>query len=168
MKLRSAETNTILVQGTVRKSKTEWLCPEEKLSLMVNGNPYTTTMRTPGDEEAHCRGILFTENVYQGNAEPLYQIVEENKEGIITKINVEIATHELGEGIHEKRNLLSVSSCGLCGKYEADIRLNGTLSNKNMLPAKQVSALFEKMAAQQVLFKENGGCTISNHSSFRC
>lgn len=43
---------------------------EQMLHILINGAPYTITMHTPGDEEALCRGILLSEDVYGGEKNP--------------------------------------------------------------------------------------------------
>ncbi len=135
---------------------------EEMLSISVNGNPYTITMRTPGFEEEHTRGILLTEDVYSNRTvNPPFFILEKNEHGFITKVNVVIPESELQAGIHQQRNLLSVSSCGMCGKYEMDLRLHGVLQHKQKLNASLVQKMFKEMSLHQPNFSETGGCHAS-------
>lgn len=132
---------------------------EEILQLSVNGNPYTTTMRTPGSEEDLIRGILWTEDVYQGLQNPIYTITEKNKEGYITKANVTLDPQLLGSGIHTQRNLLSVTSCGICGKYEIDKELSGEKLDAQHIPTiDELSRSFNGMKNQQTEFAQTGGC----------
>lgn len=134
------------------------LTVEEMLSIAVNGNPYTMTMRTPGFEEELTRGILLSEDVYAGLTNPLYTVLEKNSEGYITKVNVQIPTQDLGKGIGVSRNLLSVSSCGMCGKYEADLALEGDMLHTDIvLSPETILSMFEQMAPLQSNFKATGG-----------
>ncbi|MBK7762894.1 MAG: formate dehydrogenase accessory sulfurtransferase FdhD [Bacteroidetes bacterium] len=147
------------VNNHQRKQVTDLITVEEMLGISVNGEPYTITMRTPGDEEALTRGILLTENVYANHVHnPVFDIVERNEEGVITKVNVQIPQDELLAGIHEKRNLLSVSSCGMCGKYDVDVSLHGVLKPTAKLNLLLVPKLFDTMAKHQQLFTKSGGC----------
>lgn len=135
---------------------------EEMLSISINGKPYTITMRTPGDEEAHTRGILLTENVYTNNEKnPTFFVTEKNSDDIITKVNVVIDESELQQGIEQQRNLLSVSSCGMCGKYEMDLTLNGILNEEGKLKAALVEIMFDEMSKYQFAFSKTGGCHAS-------
>lgn len=131
---------------------------EEILSISINGKPYTMTMRTPGYEEEHTRGILLSEDVYGGIDNPEFTILEKNEKDFITKVNVAIPEKELGKGIAEARNLLSVSSCGMCGKYEADLELAGTkLQAKDTLIPSSILSMFDTMSKAQSNFEATGG-----------
>lgn len=135
------------------------LVDEEMLQISINGNPYTTTMRSPGHEEELVRGILLTEDVYNKEKNPSTQILERNSKSFITKMNVVIPEADLGEGIQTKRNLLSVTSCGVCGKYEMDLKLKGQkLEHTISILPSTIGDMFKKMSLQQELFKKTGGC----------
>jgi FdhD protein len=134
------------------------LTVEEMLSICINGKPYTMTMRTPGYEEELTRGILLSEDVYKEATNPLFSIMEKNEQGYITKVNVDIPESQLGKGIAEARNLLSVSSCGMCGKYEADLELTGAkLQTYEQLSPSFILSMFDTMRAAQSNFEATGG-----------
>lgn len=137
---------------------TDHLTVEEILQISINGQPYTTTMRSPGDEEELVRGILWTEDVYTGSANPPFFVTEKNEAGHIVKVNVNIPETELGQGITTQRNLMSVTSCGVCGKYELDLTLSGKKLNApiELLP-EQISAMFAHMKKAQNTFEQTGG-----------
>lgn len=135
------------------------LVVEEILNISVNGAPYTITMRTPGFEAMHTRGILLTENVYTDRgADPSFTITARNEQGFITAVNVDIPADRLQPGIAQQRNLLSVSSCGMCGKYEMALDLDGTLALDAQLDAALVKPMFDEMAMHQHNFNHTGGC----------
>jgi FdhD protein len=132
---------------------------EEKLNIEINQQPYTITMRTPGDEEALTRGILFTESVFQRtDKHPAFSIQEVNADGWITRINAQIDENDVLEGIHEKRNLMSVSSCGICGKFDMKLQLKGLVDCDEPLVADRLPDMFKTMLSQQKLFAQTGGC----------
>ncbi len=134
------------------------LTVEEMLSISINGNPYTMTMQTPGNEEELTRGILLSEDVYNGEINPRFGVTETNEKGYITKVNVIIPKEMLGKGISTQRNLLSVTSCGMCGKYEADLELIGQkLIATHELQPELILSMFETMSLAQTNFKSTGG-----------
>lgn len=138
---------------------TDELTVEEMLSISINGNPYTMTMRTPGFEEELTRGILLSEDVYDGVANPDFSVLEANQLGFITRVNVGISPDQLGQGMATQRNLLSVSSCGMCGKYEADLRLQGEpLHPRTDIQPENILTMFATMARHQATFQQTGGC----------
>lgn len=131
---------------------------EEILNIAINQEPYTMTMRTPGHEEALTRGILLSEQVYAETLNPIFSIEAVNEKDLITHVNVTIPPEHLGKGILNKRNLISVSSCGMCGKSEMELALEGDkLNAKSDFNAAQIQSMFETMKSHQLLFSHTGG-----------
>jgi FdhD protein len=98
---------------------TDHLAVEHPLSISVNAEPFTLTMHTPGHEEDLIRGLLFSEGVYKKREGKLHiDITETSDEDYISKVNVHIAEGDFDKSQINKRNLLSVASCGICGKTE--------------------------------------------------
>jgi FdhD protein len=138
------------------------LTVEEMLQVSINGESYTTTMRSPGNEEELVRGILLTEDVYVGKNNPAFFITEKNEQDYVVKVNVLIPEEQLGAGMNTKRNLMSVTSCGVCGKYEMDLALLGTKLNASVeLLPNHIANMFAIMKAGQVSFEQTGGCHAS-------
>lgn len=98
---------------------TDHLAVEHPLSISVNAEPFTLTMHTPGHEEDLIRGLLFSEGVYKKREGKLHiDITETSDEDYISKVNVHIAEGDFDKSQINKRNLLSVASCGICGRTE--------------------------------------------------
>ncbi|MBP6456775.1 MAG: formate dehydrogenase accessory sulfurtransferase FdhD [Chitinophagaceae bacterium] len=134
------------------------LSVEEIIQISINNEPYTITMRSPGDEGDLIRGILWTENVYQNDNEKLQlSFLNKNELGFITSANVNIPINELKKGIDTKRNLMSVTSCGMCGKKEEDLFLGEALQNNIEIKASDILMMFEKMQTMQKTFHHSGG-----------
>ena len=135
------------------------LTVEEILNISINGKPYTMTMRTPGDEQDLVRGILLSENVYvDRDTDPVMQITEKNEKQFITAIHVAIPPEKIGSGIESQRNLVSVSSCGMCGKSEMELALEGEVIKPNhKLRISLIPDMFAQMRRQQNTFDSSGG-----------
>jgi FdhD protein len=115
-------------------------------------------MRTPGDDEDLVRGILCTEEVYTLNDTPRTSVVAYDTDNTIQTINVDIPQSDLGPGFLTQRNLMSVSSCGLCGKTDMALELIGPpLLQTNTLDPQTISSFFNRMAEQQATFQLTGG-----------
>ncbi len=136
------------------------LAAEEALQIRINGTPFTVIMRTPGDEKDLVRGLLYTEDLYNGQKMLNLGSVEYNELGYINSVDVCIPEEELGDSYVNSRTLLSVSSCGICGKRELDdLSVKGErLKSKNPVDAAIIPELFEKMRKNQVIFGRTGGC----------
>ena len=133
------------------------LTVEEALQIVINNKPFTITMRTPGDDEALIRGLLYSEDVYRQVAPLVVDFRQKNK--ITTIAQVQLARQQLGTGIESTRNLLAVSSCGICGRQALDeaSTFKSVLTKKVHLNPAQLYQAFEKMRQQQAVFLRSGG-----------
>ena len=133
---------------------------EEALQININNKPFTISMRTPGNDIELVRGLLHAEGVMNNiNFAPEISLKKENKKGIVTIVNVNIPENELGEGYSNSRSLLSVSSCGICGKTElGDLAFTGkTIDDKDKIDIGLIHNLFNKMNTLQLNFRKSGG-----------
>ncbi|OIQ38939.1 MAG: formate dehydrogenase family accessory protein FdhD [Bacteroidetes bacterium MedPE-SWsnd-G1] len=130
---------------------------EAPLQININNKPYTVVMRTPGKDEFLIRGLLYAEDIYKGDKNFGLEIVEDTP-NFFTIINLTINEDHLGNGYLNKRTLLSVSSCGVCGKQTLD-----SLETKGAILAKgkdinwnSISIMLTKMQEQQKTFTSTG------------
>lgn len=134
------------------------LAVEESLSIAINGEPFTVTMRTPGFENELVRGLLYTEEVFRDVFEPYIEITKKNARGIITEINVNIPPDKILKDFKSSRNLISASSCGLCGRtdFEDSISKN-KITESISIDASRFEMMFAEMQKHQEAFKLSGG-----------
>ncbi len=133
---------------------------EEALQININDKPFTVTMRTPGEDVSLVRGLLHSEGIINDvNFLPDIVLRKENEEGIVTIVNVTIPKDKLGEGYSNSRSLLSISSCGICGKTElGDLAFIGkTIDDNKKIEIGLIDGLFRKMNRHQHDFKQSGG-----------
>ncbi|AOW20070.1 formate dehydrogenase accessory sulfurtransferase FdhD [Urechidicola croceus] len=130
---------------------------EAPLQININSESYTVVMRTPGDDTELIRGLLYAEDIYKENEDIAIEIIE-NTENHFTVINVSIPKHKLSNGYMNKRTLLSVSSCGICGKKElSDIEVKGIkLKSSQNFTTNDLKHMFEELKKYQNLFSETG------------
>jgi len=155
--------NTSLYKG-LKKHATksipidDYLVVEAPLEIQINDKPFTVVMRTPGNDLELVRGLLYAEDVYK---EPTPLQIKELKaeENGFRKLNVIIPREQLRRGYLNKRSLLSVSSCGICGKQELeDFGKNEIpLENKLKLDLKKLPEMFQNMNSRQHIFHLTGG-----------
>jgi len=133
---------------------------EEALQININNKPFTVSLRTPGNDVELVRGLLHAEGVINNiDLIPEVSLKKENEKGIVTIVNVNILEEELGEGYTNSRSLLSVSSCGICGKTElGDLAFIGkTIDDNNKIDIGLIHNLFNKMNSFQFDFRKSGG-----------
>jgi len=133
------------------------LTVEEALQVVINKETFTITMRTPGNDEDLIRGLLYAEDIYKSDKN-LTIIFSENQEKGITEANITIDKNLLGNGYLNSRNILSVSSCGICGKKELeDLDASQKLKYRNILAIKNIFKMFNAMKKGQPTFHQSGG-----------
>ena len=138
---------------------------EAPLQININEESYSVVMRTPGDDEDLIRGLLYAEGIYKKAKALQLSIIDKETHNAI--IDVHIPKEDLGKGYINKRSLLSVSSCGICGKKELeDIYVSGkSLKNEYLFSQKEIQEMFIKMQKNQDTFLQSGGshaCAIFN------
>jgi len=134
------------------------LVVEAPLQININSEAYTVVMRTPDDDIELIRGLLFAEDIYKGTVN-FKATIEKEENKIPSIINISISKKNLGKGYLNKRTLLSVSSCGICGKKELkNIEVTGNkLGTETKLTAAIIHEMFIKMHSFQETFKKSGG-----------
>ena len=116
-------------------------------------------MQTPGNEKELATGLLFAEDVIK-DVEQIKWEQETNDNGVVDSINIITSESNLGDGIKSSRSLLSVSSCGICGKREIEDLMPNELALKQnySIEFSRIEKLFTKMRSSQKIFEETGGC----------
>lgn len=143
--------------GDSRKINDE-LVVEAALQININNEAYTVVMRTPGDDFELIRGLLYAEDIYKHKENLNFEIIEKKGNGF-SIINATIDKKLLGKGYLNKRTLLSVSSCGICGKQKLeDISFSGKkLNTKNSFDIDRLETMFDEMRNLQDTFELSGG-----------
>lgn len=148
----------LLITKHEKQKVSDGIVVEAALQININGASYTVVMRTPGDDLDLIRGLLYAEDICKDSENFAFEVIEAQPNGF-SIINIIIPKEKLGKGYLNKRTLLSVSSCGICGKQELkDIELTGdSLKNKQLFSTKEVQQMSQKMNDLQAVFKETGG-----------
>lgn len=132
------------------------LIVESPLQISLNGEPFTVTMRTPGDDVELTRGLLFTEDIAPRDVVLTMSHVKDDK-GDVTAMRCHLKHVPENKS---NRSIISASSCGLCGKTAlTELEPIGTPMipsspfDINLLPV-----MFHQLQTQQENFKKSGGC----------
>ena len=145
-------------KGSVTKV-TDPLTVEQGLQISVNGKPFTVVMQTPGDEKELAYGLLYAEDVLDKKSTPAFEL-KTNKHGYIDEVNVTLPDDQLRDGYKSVRSLLSVSSCGICGKQSLeDVNISGTaLKSEEKFSTDALFKMQQTMFDNQTVFSQTGGC----------
>lgn len=138
------------------------LAVEAPLHVKVNGESYTTTLRTPGDDQVLVRGLLFSEGIFsEPNLQLKFTEIQDPESGIVACVEVE-GPNEFVEGsIAMRRSTMSTSSCGMCGTRDpADISVYGPPLNApdhEPFDLERLPAMMREMHERQHIFRKTGG-----------
>ena len=145
-------------KGSVAKV-TDPLSVEAPLQITINSEAFTVVMQTPGNERELATGLLYAEDVINDFSYVKWS-EELDDNGRIENLLLEIDPKHLGDGIKSSRSLLSVSSCGICGKKELGDLLpkEEALKGKYSIAISELQKMFVIMRAHQKAFDITGGC----------
>lgn len=135
------------------------LTVEAALQININGAPFTVTMRTPGEDLALVRGLLHSESIINDPKFEPNVIIKDECDGAISILDVTIPEEYLGDGYNNSRSLLSVSSCGICGKTELDdlAFMGKVIESDQQVLSESISKMFDSMRKLQQTFDASGG-----------
>jgi FdhD protein len=88
------------------------LVVEVPVQLFIEKEPLTVSMCTPTHIREWAYGILFTEGIIR-SAE---QVISYSEEEVDHQITLRVSLSNAANAVTNKRSLLSVSACGICGK----------------------------------------------------
>lgn len=110
---------TIRLCGTTSERVEDDLAVEEPLEIVVDGTPYAVTMRLPGRDEDLAVGFCFTEGIISRFED--IAAVQPCRSGA-SRIHVDLKHGPCGhqEAFLRRRQFVSTSSCGLCGKSKLE------------------------------------------------
>ncbi|GGN20315.1 formate dehydrogenase accessory sulfurtransferase FdhD [Streptomyces fuscichromogenes] len=105
-------------------ARPDTLVAEELLEIRLGGRPLAITMRTPGDDRVPTAGFLVSEG-FLGTAEALAGVVSctgASQDGLNSYqvLDVQLSRGVPAPGITPERDVYTTSSCGPCGKADAE------------------------------------------------
>ena len=135
------------------------LVVEVPVQLFIEEEPLTVSMCTPTHIREWAYGILFTEGIIRSADE----VLSYSEEEVDHQITIRVSLSNAANAVTNKRSLLSVSACGICGKtafepptlrdeHEADDE------QSSMTLREDIDAMMKKLREAQVIFDETGGC----------
>jgi FdhD protein len=154
--------------GATVQTREDWVAREEPLEIRITGEPFATTLRTPGNDNELVVGLLLAEGLVTSVRE-LGSVVHCSPTGQprnvidVTPAPGSVLPWPPEEGSNRARSVLTNSACGLCGRQTVD-DLVATLASVPPLSADAprvkpafVRAMVTLLAQHQRLFDLCGG-----------
>jgi FdhD protein len=149
-RLREDGSSVELEQGVIT---------EEPLQVCLNGEPYATIMRTPGQEKELALGFCFTEGIISGLSQ--IRLVEHCGSGTDADNSANVVNIVLNQPLDlspPRRNLEVRSACAVCGLTTIDelTRCLTPIRSSLRLPARALRQMAGKMEEEQKLYAATG------------
>ena len=129
----------------------ETVAIEEPLEIHINGEPWVTTMRTPGQDRELALGLLYTEGILSDIVDVDSIDVEDNVVLIDGQISIDGHT----------RGFVRSSSCGVCGTASLDAILArhppAIPTDGFSIDPTSIESLLNRLRAEQSVFDSTGG-----------
>jgi FdhD protein len=130
------------------------LVMESPFSIAINAEPWTVTMQTPGAEKVLAAGLLLTEGITKHlKPQDLDWVWGKKEEGNEVVLNINIQNRQ--DALSNRRSLMSIASCGICGKTSFELP-EGSLLNSSKMEL-DFSLLWSSFQKSQKLFAKSGG-----------
>ncbi len=137
---------------------------EEPLEIRLHGKPFAVIMRTPGMDRELAAGFLLSEGIVQSNA--ALGAVEHCRHPHHPEAHNIVDVYLLGEAaaglethLDQRRNVLTSSSCGLCGRVTIEsLRVRtAPLPVRPVIDRAIAASLPERLRERQAVFEATGG-----------
>jgi FdhD protein len=89
---------------------------EEPLLILIEDNPYSVVMRTPGEELCHAAGFCLGEEIVDLPDDLETLEYDEDLDPNIIDIRLKPERRKKIHDLLERRTFISQTSCGICGK----------------------------------------------------
>jgi len=137
---------------------------EEPLEVRLHGRPFAVIMRTPGEDRELATGFLWSESVIRlsadvGAVEHCRHPDHPETHNVVDVFLHGEAASGLARLLGERRNVLTNSSCGLCGRVtiESLQQRARPITSAWTMTREIVAALPDRLRERQVTFAETGG-----------
>ncbi|MEZ4737933.1 MAG: formate dehydrogenase accessory sulfurtransferase FdhD [Flavobacteriales bacterium] len=157
-------------EGGAAASAQDLLVTEEPLEIRLGHGPLdarsefrlSVTMRTPGNDEELTTGFLYTEGLITDHRQITRVVhcedVKPEERGNV--VRAELHPDVVLDPARWQRNFYTTSSCGVCGKSSIEavhVRCASPIRPWGQVDPAVITALPERMAAAQTVFKHTGG-----------
>jgi FdhD protein len=98
------------------RTREQELIGEEPLSILVEDQPYSVVMRTPGEEMFHVAGFCLAEGLVDRREDFATLGYCEDMDPNVVSVTLNPERKEKVSALLKRRGFISQTSCGICGK----------------------------------------------------
>ncbi|MGD0230284.1 MAG: formate dehydrogenase accessory sulfurtransferase FdhD [Syntrophorhabdales bacterium] len=132
---------------------------EEPLEMYLDGSPYQLTMRLPGEELYLALGYCYSEGIIDSMSDILMANYCGEETGNRIDITLDPKRKEARGLVLKPKELLTYSSCGLCGKEMIEDICTKVQVRKGSftMPLSRLDGLLEVVERHQGVYSDTGG-----------
>ena len=110
------------VRNGVRDARRDYAATEEPMEIRIFGKPFAVIMRTPGRDHDLVAGFLLSEQIVHGLDEIslIRHCTDPDTPNLKNIVDVTLQGEFPVSRIEERRQVVTNSSCGLCGRVTLD------------------------------------------------
>jgi FdhD protein len=109
--------HTIVWRNDKQESEHQGIICEEPLSIRIQGKPYSVIMRTPGEERAHVAGFCLAEGIIDQPEDITSLGFCDGDDTNVVTVTVTSERQKIIGNQLDRREYISQTSCGICGKH---------------------------------------------------
>lgn len=158
------EVPIVRVRSDRPASEMDVAAAEEPLEIRLNRQPFAVIMRTPGSDRELAAGFLFSERVITSlddlsSIEPAGTRGRRGPSNILNVRLAKSASQHLDRILGARRNVVTNSSCGLCGRLTIDSLRTELPPIESLwsIPPHVVYQLPARLRSRQQVFSATGG-----------
>lgn len=139
---------------------------EEPLSIRVQGQPYAVVMRTPGEELNHVAGFCLGEGLVDTPSDINALGFCDGADTNVVTLTLTAARRNQVSEYMDRRNYVSQTSCGICGKEIVDdlIQHIQPVVDQIVVDGRKAADTLEDLRQHQPMHRE----THASHASILC
>ncbi|MCU6480831.1 formate dehydrogenase accessory sulfurtransferase FdhD [Arthrobacter sp. A2-55] len=155
------------IAGHRRVVREEALAAEEPLEIRLGHEPFTVSMRTPGDDFDLVAGFLVSEGIIYEPDELISLRFcageDENGQQTFNVVEAQLRPDVVLPSLAAQRNVTTTSACGICGTASIDaVRKSSHYAitapvDQPLVKAEVLASLPDILREQQKLFEKTGG-----------
>lgn len=157
------QVRVLRFEAGLRGEAPDHLAHEEPLEIQLGSFSLAVLMRTPGNDLELATGFLLSEGVVEGPSQ--LASLRHSSQAPRAEASDNVVRATLTEGVHvdleaHRRNFLSSSSCGVCGKASLEHALATApplADDSSRFGCEILLSLPAKLRAHQRVFDETGG-----------
>lgn len=149
----------IQYEGDSYRTSKQGLIGEEPLSILIEGQPYSVVMRTPGEEIFHVAGFCLGEGLVDQPEDFATLSYCDDMDPNVVTVRLHPERRKKVADLLKRRGFISQTSCGICGKelIEDICQILTPITDETRINISQAIACAEQLAQHQNLYEKTRG-----------